>query len=105
MRKTPAPTPAPAESPEVMPAAVHGEPVVSAFRHLPLYGRTSDTYTVITRAPAPGPGRGDRYSVLRARFAPALGRWSIDTGYDVQAGLHWTEAAEAFTRRLAGRVS
>jgi hypothetical protein len=82
-----------------MPAAVHGEPVVSAFRHLPLYGRLDDTYTVITR------GEDNLYGVFRARFAPLLGRWSIDTDYEVRSGLSWADAARDFTGRVAARVS
>lgn len=82
-----------------MPASVHDEPVVSAFRHLPLYGRTDNTYTVITR------GEDGRYSVFRARFAPALGRWSIDTAYGVHGNLSWDAAAQAFTTLITHRVS
>jgi hypothetical protein len=82
-----------------MPASVHGEPVVSAFRHLPLYGRTDDTYTVITR------GEDNLYCVFRARFTPALGRWSIDTNYDACSGLSWDSATRIFTALLNSRVS
>lgn len=92
------------QDPETMPAAVHGEPVVSAFRHLPLYGRTDDTWTVITRDSA-SPATSPRYSVFRARFAPALGRWSIDTDYPVETGLPWITAATRFTHRVTSRVS
>jgi hypothetical protein len=92
--------PAPATpNTSAMPAVVHGEPVVSAFRHLPLPGQTDDTYTVITR------DEDGRYTVFRARFAPALGRWSIDTDHDVRGGLSWDYAAQVFTRLLASRVS
>jgi len=87
------------QDPGVMPAAVHGEPVVSAFRHLPPYGRTDDTYTVITR------GEDGRYCVFRTRFAPALGRWSIDTDYAVDSGLSWTAAASEFEERVNNRVN
>ena len=92
------------QDPGTMPAAVHGEEVVSAFRHLPLYGRTDDTYTVITRAQYGTPSL-PRYNVFRARFAPALGRWSIDTDYEVRSGLPWNDAARDFTGRIAARVS
>ena len=87
------------QDPDVMPAAVHGETVVSAFRHLPPYGRMDDTYTVITR------GENGRYNVFRARFAPALDRWSIDTNYAVDSDLPWRAAAERFTLRITGRAS
>lgn len=87
-------------SPEIMPASIHGEPVVSAFRHLPLYGRLDDTYTVITRDTG-RPVSAPRYSVFRARFAPALERWSIATEYPLASGLTWNLAAAAF----AGQVS
>lgn len=92
-------------SPEIMPHAIHGEQVISAFRHLPLYGQANDTYTVITLSPYPGAGGQRRYNVLRARFAPALDRWSIDTSHAVDIGLPWTQAAENFTHRIADRVS
>ena len=92
------------QDPGTMPAAVHGEEVVSAFRHLPLLGRTDDTYTVITRAQFGTPSL-PRYNVFRARFAPALGRWSIDTNYTVDSGLSWRNAAERFTLRITGRAS
>ena len=92
--------PAPAaQDPDAMPAAVHGEPVVSAFRHLPLYGRLDYTYTVITR------GEDSRYSVSRARFAPALSRWSANPDYPVDSSLPWTRAAALFTLRITSRVS
>ena len=84
----------PGQDPDVMPAAVHGEPVVSAFRHLPLLGRLDDTYTVITR------GEDGHYNVLRTRFAPALGRWSIDTSYRVANDLSWARAGALFTLRI-----
>lgn len=92
------------QDPDTMPAHVHSEKVVSAFRHLPLYGQLPDTYTVITRDSGNPPSE-PRYSVSRARFAPLLGRWSIDTDYDVSSGLTWTRAAEIFTRRVTNRVS
>lgn len=93
------------QDPDVMPASVHGETVVSAFRHLPLYGVTADTYTVVTLDTASSPESARRYSVFRTRFAPALGRWSIDTGHEVRGGLSWAYAAEVFTRLVASRVS
>lgn len=92
------------QDPGTMPASVHGETVVSAFRHLPLYGRTDDTWTVITLSEG-GPETERRYCVFRSRFAPALGRWSIDTGYPVESGLSWTSAARDFAGRVAARVS
>jgi hypothetical protein len=92
------------QNPETMPAAVHGEAVVSAFRHLPLYGRRDDTYTVITRDGASAV-TAPRYSVFRARFAPILDRWSIDTEYPVDTGLPWRRAAALFTSRIDSRVS
>lgn len=91
------------QDPGTMPASVHGETVMSAFRQLPLYGRTGDTYTVITRDE--NNGNPERYSVFRTRFAPALGRWSIDTDYAVDSGLSWTRAASEFTQRVNDRVS
>lgn len=96
------------QDPDTMPAAVHGEEVVSAFRHLPLHGRTDYTYTVITRdgsTPPPGHCYPARYSVSRTRFAPMLGRWSIDTDYAVDSGLTWTAAASEFAERVTQRVS
>lgn len=92
------------QDPDVMPAHVHGETVVSAFRHLPFYGVLDDRYTVITRDAASSPVE-PRYSVFRARFAPALGRWSIDTNYAVDSGLSWTQAASEFAERVTDRVS
>lgn len=86
------------QDPDVMPAHVHGEAVVSAFRHLPFYGVLDDRYTVITR------GEDGRYCVFRARFAPALGRWSIDTDYRVDSGLSWNRAASEFAERVTDRV-
>lgn len=92
------------QDPNVMPASVHGEAVVSAFRQLPLYGLTDDTYTVITQDAASSPVK-PRYSVFRARFAPALERWSIDTNYAVDSGLSWTQAAGEFAERVTQRVN
>jgi hypothetical protein len=92
------------QDPGVMPAAVHGEPVVSAFRHLPPYGRTDDTYTVITLSEG-GPEDEQRYCVFRARFAPTLGRWSIDTDYAVDSDLPWRAAASEFAERVTQRVN
>ena len=92
------------QDPGTMPAAVHGEEVVSAFRHLPLYGLLDDTYTVITRDGG-RPVTEPRYSVFRARFAPLLGRWSIDTDYGVSSGLTWTRATDIFTNLVNNRVS
>jgi hypothetical protein len=90
-------------NPEIMPASVHGEAVVSAFRHLPLLGQVNDTYTVITRDN--NPAGEQRYSVFRAWYAPALNCWSIDTHYLVNSGVTWTQATQAFTRRVVSRVS
>ena len=92
------------QDPGTMPAAVHGEEVVSAFRHLPLYGRTDDTYTVITLAQYGTPSL-PRYNVFRARFAPALGRWSIDTVYPVRNGLPWNDATRIFAGLITAGVS
>lgn len=92
------------QDPDVMPAHVHGETVVSAFWHLPLYGQLDGTYTVITIAHFGTPSLR-RYNVFRARFAPALGRWSIDTSYPVTSGLPWTRAAQVFTSLITSRVS
>lgn len=91
-------------NPDTMPAVIHGEPVVSAFRHLPLYGRLDDTYTVITLDQGSTNGQR-RYNVLHTRFAPALGRWSIDTGYAVEPGLSWNAAAARFTARITESAS
>ena len=77
---------------------------MSAFRHLPLYGRLDCTYTVITRDGG-RPVTEPRYSVFRTRFAPLLGRWSIDTEYRVRSDLTWALAASAFSARIAERVS
>lgn len=102
-RTAPAPR---TQDPGVMPANVHGEAVVSAFRHLPLHDLLDDTYTVITRSPrTESPLTPPRYCVFRARFSPALGRWSIDTAYEVRSGQTWTLAASAFAARVAERVS
>jgi hypothetical protein len=46
-----------------------------------------------------------RYSVFRARFAPALDRWSADTNYAVDSGLPWITAATQFALRVTSRVS
>jgi hypothetical protein len=92
------------QDPETMPATVHGETVVSAFRHLPLYGLLEDKYTVITRDSS-SPPSAPRYSVFRSRFAPALGRWSIDTDYRVDSNLPWNDAASEFADRVTQRVS
>jgi len=90
-------------SPYTMPAAIHGEEVVSAFRHLPSSGRVDFTFTVITRTESTGraarlPDAAPRYSVFRARWAPLLSRWSIDTDYEVSSGLAWAQAARLFAR-------
>lgn len=81
----------------VIPAVVDGLVVMSAFRMLPAYGRTGDTWTVILREYL-DPAAGNRYRVRRVREATAPARWIViedETGAD---SLAWTEAMLLFSR-------
>jgi hypothetical protein len=91
--------------PDSLPAEVGGQPVVSAFRHLPAPGQVHCTYTVILADLAQDTkDRLSLYTTGRAWWDYARQCWvlRLPEAYPVYSGLPWISAERVFARRVWG---
>lgn len=82
-----------------MPATVADMPVVSAFRHLPSYGRFDYSFTVILDQNEQTKDIHKLYTLARVRWSPAACAW-IKVFGESAANLTWSQATSRFARAV-----